>query len=677
MRGARKSRRRRVRTVCGIVGIYHRDGAPVDVEALARMNDAIAHRGPDGEGFVFLDPAAPGKARRVSRPLPGERVAASLALANRRLSIIDLSAHGAQPMCNEDGTIWVTYNGEVYNYVELTEELKERGHVFRSRCDTEVIVHAYEEWGEECLHRFNGMWGFALWDGRARKLFCARDRFGIKPFYYFDDGVRFLFASEIKSILLHPGVPRRPHGPTIYRYLATGSGLTDFTDATFFDGVRQIPPSHYLLLRDGLVQVRRYWDIKPTEERALPKTDVEAAERFREIFHDAVRLRLRSDVPLGVCLSGGLDSSSIACVATEVIRPARLRTFSSCFEDARYDERTFIQPVVDHTGAEAHYVFPSVNELFDLLPDLIWFQDEPFHNLNQFAQWYVMRCARVRGVKVVLSGLGGDELLNGYPQDFVYHFADLLDAGSWGTLAEELSAYRAAGWGRSAPAVASALRIFASLRTPQGWKRSLRRDRAGFHGVLDPDFVRAHAAPLTMGLRDGSYLRTCSYMGLRIYPIPGWLRFEDRNSMAFSVESRIPFLDFRLVEYTYSLPGRQKIRNGWTKIVLRNAMRGSLPEVVRNRTDKKGFLVPTDLWLKTDMRPTVEELFRSESFRSRGFLNAEAVLREYERHCHGDQNIRLALWSWVNLELWLRRMIDGPLTPATTPTAARGRVEDI
>ncbi|MFQ5913443.1 MAG: asparagine synthase (glutamine-hydrolyzing) [Nitrospinota bacterium] len=654
--------------MCGIVGIYHRDGAPVDLEALVRMNDAIVHRGPDGEGYVLLDPAKPGKARFHPRPSLG-LPSAPLALANRRLSIIDLSDRGAQPMCNEDGSLWVVFNGEIYNHLELAEELKGRGHVFRSRCDTEVILHAFEEWDDACLQRFNGMWAFALWDGRAGRLFCARDRFGIKPFYYFDDGRRFLFASEIKSLLLHPAVPRKAHGPTIYRYLATGSGLMDFTDATFFGDIRQIPPSHFLQVRDGRTEVRRYWEIERATNGDFPKTDAEAAEGFRALFREAVRLRLRSDVPLGVCLSGGLDSSSIACVAAREIVGSRLRTFSSCFEDPRYDERKFIHPVVEHTGAQARYVFPRVDELFDLLPDLIWFQDEPFHNLNQFAQWYVMRAVRAQDVKVVLSGHGGDELLNGYPQDFVYHFADLLGSGRWGNLLREVKAYRQAGWGQGGRAVAAAVRVLAGLRAPEGLKRRLKRNGAGFHGVLDPHFVRENGEPETMRLRGGSNLRTCSYLGLRLYPVPGWLHFEDRNSMAFSVESRIPFLDHRLVEYAYALPGEQKIRDGRTKVVLRNAMRGILPEVIRARPDKKGFLAPTDLWLKTEIRKTAQDLFQSQEFRSRGYFNPEAVLREYGRHCRGEQNIRLALWSWINLELWFRRMIDGPITPAPTPAA--------
>lgn len=654
--------------MCGITGIFQFDGKSVDVEGLVRMNDAIAHRGPDGEGFVFLDPFESKSPIFITRPSLAEKPLRSLGLANRRLSIIDLSEHGAQPMCNEDGSIWVVFNGEIYNHEELAEQLKTQGHKFRSRCDTEVILHAYEEWGEACLDRFNGMWGFALWDGRSKKLFCARDRMGIKPFYYFESDERFIFASEIKSILLHPEVPREPHGPTIYRYLATGSGLMDFTDATFFDGILQIPPSHYLILQNGQKQVHRYWDIEPLQNGTAPKSDTEAAERFRELFFDAIRLRLRSDVPLGVCLSGGLDSSSIACVVAEEIRPSRIKTFSSCFDDPKYDERNFIYPVVEHTGAEAHYVFPQVNELFDLLSDLIWFQDEPFHNLNQFAQWYVMRSVRDQGVKVVLSGHGGDELLNGYPQDFIYHFSDLLAAGKWSSLAKELKAYQSVGWGRATSAVPSAIRVLASLRAPESWKRSLKRIGTGFRGILHPEFASKFATPETMGFRGGSGLRTCSYMGLRMYPIPGWLHFEDRNSMAFSVESRIPFLDHRLVEYAYGLPGNQKIREGRTKVVLRNAMQGVLPELIRNRLDKKGFLAPTDLWMKTDMRETVRDLFHSESFRSRGIFDTKAVIREYDRHCRGEQNIRLALWSWVNLELWMQRMTDGPLLPSSPPT---------
>ncbi len=652
--------------MCGIAGIFHREAEPVDLRALGRMNDSLSHRGPDGEGYVLWEPGQePRYFSRLPEAPPFPRV--RLALANRRLSIIDLSDRGRQPMANEDGSIWVAFNGEIYNYLELMTELKGRGHRFQSSCDTEVILHAYEEWGEDCLARFNGMWAFALWDGRQKSLFCARDRFGIKPFYYFDDGRHFIFASEIKALFFHPAVQRRPNDQTIFLYLCTGSGLMDFTPETFFEGIHQIPPAHYLRLKEGNASLHRYWDLD--ENRGpLPSGDEEAAAGFLDLLTNAVRLRLRSDVPLGVCLSGGLDSSSLTCLARQVLGTNTLRTFSSCFDDPRYDEREFIEPVVDHTGAQSHYTFPKVEELFDLLPTLIWFQDEPFHNLNQFAQWYVMRTARENGVKVVLSGHGGDEILNGYPQDFIYLFADLLRGGHLLSVRRELSAYRALHGHSRLSALLQALKILASLHGPPSLKRAFRSALGNHsHHVLEPEFLRRTGQRPELGLQGGSCLRTATYMGLRIYPVPGWLHFEDRNSMAFSVESRIPLLDYRLVEYTYRLPGDQKIRDGLTKFVLRNALKGILPEVIRNRTDKKGFLAPTDLWMKEEMKERVRTLFSSEQFRARGYLKPEAVLAELDRHCRGEKNLRLTLWSWVNLELWFRQMIDSPPKP---PAAA-------
>ncbi len=393
--------------MCAIAGLYDVAGRAVDPSVLERMVRLQAHRGPDGEGYVLLD--ARGREQpvalkgRLTDALGASPHRYTIALGHRRLAIVDLSPLGHQPMATEDGRCWVTYNGEIYNYVELREELRGKGHRFRSASDTEVLLAAYREWGEACVTRFNGMFAFAIWDGDRRRLFCARDRLGVKPFYYAWDGVRFAFASEIKGLL--PVIERpSPNQRAVFDYLE--GACLDHSEDTFFEGIRQLPPAHTLTV-ETQVTVRRYWDFPAPGSSGLSMQD--AAERFRHLFRDAVRLRLRSDVPIGTCLSGGLDSSSIVCVANDLmfvehtvpreLIGERQKTFSSCFEDPAYDERQFIRSVVEQTGAEAHYTFPDPKELAESVSQLVWRQDEPFGSTSIFAQWNVMRLAAGRATR--------------------------------------------------------------------------------------------------------------------------------------------------------------------------------------------------------------------------------------------------------------------------------------
>src|SRR3972149_3015976 len=320
----------------GIAGILNFTDKAIRKETVREMSESLYRRGPDDEGF-YLD--------------------GRIALIHRRLSIIDLSSAGHQPMCNEDNTLWLTYNGEIYNYKELTSELKMHGHIFRSMTDSEVIIHAYEEWGENCLKKFNGMWAFALWDSRKRQLFCARDRFGIKPFYYFLDENRFIFASEIKPILTDKTIPCGPNDRVIFDYLAyENNDYIDHTEETFFHGIKRLMPAHYMVVNSrGDISHSRYWDLDPNE-RIDEISDEDAAQRFYNLFEDSIRLRLQSEVPLGTCLSGGLDSSSIVCMANRLIFDngvdpeiigERQKTFSACFTDKACDERDFINEVVN------------------------------------------------------------------------------------------------------------------------------------------------------------------------------------------------------------------------------------------------------------------------------------------------------------------------------------------
>mgnify|MGYP001576088853 CR=1 FL=1 len=623
--------------MCGIAGIFHIDGSHQDHDLLKRMTDSIRHRGPDDEGY-YTD--------------------GNIGLGHRRLSIIDLSPAGHQPMSNEDGSAWITYNGEVYNYLELMEELKEKGHKFKSKTDTEVIIHAYEEWGEGCLSRFNGMFAFAIWDNKIKRLFCARDRFGIKPFYYFYDGKRFIFASEIKALLEDRSIERRPNNQIVYDFLV--QAYLDHTDETFFEGIKQIPPSHYLIIDAGGIQIKRWWDIDETR-KLTPIDDKKVAGMFYELFEDSIRLRLRSDVPVGTCLSGGLDSSSIVCVANRLMFGEdmtnrisnRQKTFSSCFDMEGYDERRYINGVLAKTGAEANFVFPRGEDLFDIISDVIWHQDEPFGSTSIVAQWYVMKEASKK-VKVLLDGQGADELLAGYHGYFGALYSDLLEKVSLLKLLKEVIYYKRHHKQFQPHVFSNIARSF----MPPYLVSILRRRIKGDIGWLDADFQKRYRKTFCFTDKFSSKLDNLLYNLLGRYGLPALLHYEDRNSMAFSIEARVPFLDYRLVEFMFSLPADQKLRKGTTKIVLRNAMKEILPEEVRTRQDKMGFVTPEDIWFRTVAKEKILGIFNSMSFQGRGYFNVGQIKKEFDAHLSGKKNISNAIWRWINIELWFRRFFD-------------------
>lgn len=622
--------------MCGIAGIYSIKNN-IDRDSLIKMTKVLSHRGPDDEG-CYVD--------------------GNIGFGHRRLSIIDLSRAGHQPMSNEDGSVWITYNGEIYNYRELMAELKARGHIFKSRTDTEVIIHAYEEWGDGCLSRFNGMFSFAIWDGRTRRLFCARDRFGIKPFYYFYDGRRFIFASEIKALLEDRSIERRPNNQIVYDFLV--QAYLDHTDETFFEDIKQIPPSHYLIIDAGGIQIKRWWDIDETR-KISPIDDKQFAGMFYDLFEDAVRLRLRSDVPVGTCLSGGLDSSSIVCVANKLMFEGkredqiskRQKTFSSCFDLPEYDERGFINAVLKKTGAEANFVFPKGEELFDIISNIIWHQDEPFCSTSIVAQWHVMREASKK-VKVLLDGQGADELLAGYHGYFGALYSDLIRDLMLFKLLKELIYYKRHHH-KFQPYVFSNI---AKSFIPPYLISILRRRIKGDIGWLDKDFQRKYKRSFPFVQKFPGHFDNLLYNILVKYGLPALLHYEDRNSMAFSIEARVPFLDYRLVEFMFSLPADQKLREGTTKIVLRNAMKEILPEEVRTRQDKMGFVTPEDIWFRTVAKDKILEIISSKSFQDRGYFNVGQIKKEFDANLSGEKNISNAIWRWINIELWFRRFFD-------------------
>jgi asparagine synthase (glutamine-hydrolysing) len=620
--------------VCGLCGVVA-PGRPAEVETVARMAAELDHRGPDGEGAYDDD---------------------GVALGFRRLAIIDLSDAGRQPFASEDGRLQLVHNGEVYNYRELRAELETRGHRFRSATDTEVILAAYEEWGERCVERFNGMWAFALWDGRRRRLFCSRDRFGVKPFYYRLDGGRFAFASELKAFRADPQT-RLAANPAVIRDFVE-QGWVDHADETFFAGVVKLPPAHSLTFDERGLRLRRYWAL---EQRDPPTGD--PAPDVRELVLDAVRLRLRSDVPVGTCLSGGIDSSAIACVVDHLLRNEadnarpvgeRQRTFTAYFEDPGFDERPYAEAVVARTRAESHWVTFTDADVVETLPAIVAAQDEPFGSTSIVAQWYVMREAKRAGLKVMLDGQGADEIFAGYHGYFGPFFADLLRSGHLRELRREVAAYRAVH-GASAATVAEAL---ARPLLPERARR-LARARARGGGALVHADLRGLPA---LAARDGApypdRLRRQLHLILTRRGLPELLHYEDRNSMAHSLEARVPFLDYRLVELLFSLEARELIERGRTKAVLRRALGDLLPPVVRDRVDKLGFVTPERRWLQGKLGELAADVFASRSFAERGFVDARAARRRLEQHRRGNRPAGFELWRALSLELWARTFLD-------------------
>src|SRR5712691_4462605 len=457
--------------MCGLCGVVLL-GAPPEVETAAGMAATLDHRGPDGDGLFGDDDG--------------------VALGFRRLAIIDLSDAGMQPFASDDGALQLIHNGEIYNYKWLRAELESHGHLFRSATDTEVILRAYEHWGEQCVERFNGMWAFAIWDGRRRALFCSRDRFGVKPFYFRNADGRFVFTSELKAFRADPLTRLEPNLRAVREYVE--QGYADHTDDTFFVGIEKLPPAHSLTFDENGIHLRRYWKLEPRD------APLDAAEALRDLFVDSVRLRLQSDVPVGTCLSGGIDSSAIACAVDLLLRTEaesakpvgeRKKTFTAYFEQPGFDERRYARAVVEQTRADPHWISFDAAELVDVLPRIVEAQDEPFGSTSIVAQWHVMRAAREAGVTVMLDGQGADEILAGYHGYFGPYFADLLVQLRLGELRRELGAYRSLHGASTATVAVALARPF----MPERVRRLARAHAKGSAALVHPSLRAVRAVP--------------------------------------------------------------------------------------------------------------------------------------------------------------------------------------
>lgn len=616
--------------MCGICGIYNfGTHAPADRGALQRATDAMIHRGPDDEGF-YVDGV--------------------VGLGNRRLSIIDLPG-GHQPISNEDESIWITFNGEIYNYRELRPDIEKRGHRFRTASDTETIVHLYEEHGVDCLEYLRGMFAFALWDGRAKRLLVARDRLGVKPLFYRLEPGRLVFASELRALRELTSQPLEVDPQSVYdffgfRYIPAPK--------TFYRGVEKLLPGHYLVADPRGVRTEAYWDVPPEEDTSRSEEDF--AEEVVERLRESIRLRLIADVPLGVFLSGGTDSSAVVAFMAELgARP--LRTFSVGFEERGFSELPFARRIAQRFSTEHHELLVHPQDLAEELGRLVAFRDEPVAEPTDIALYRMSRLAS-ESVKVVLAGEGGDELFAGYPK----YAADRL-AGLVSAFPQEVT--RAiARWlpyrQRRTRLALETLSIRDEAERSVTWFASFSREER--EALFAPEFLEqvdvAHPAHVfeqyLEKVRDRSPLKRMLYADLKIWLPDNLLLRGDQMTMAASIEERVPFLDHKLVELAARIPSRMLTRGFKTKILLRRALKPYLPpETLRRR--KVGFTVPIGPWFRKTLKSMVADLVLSPEAQARGYFDRQAMERFVREHFDGVRDRQKQLWALVNFELWCRQ----------------------
>ncbi|MCW5787617.1 MAG: asparagine synthase (glutamine-hydrolyzing) [Nitrospira sp.] len=604
----------------------------IERSAVERMADSLFHRGPDDSG-IYLD--------------------ASVGMGFRRLSILDLSEAGHQPMVTADQQYVLVFNGEIFNYVELRAELITLGYEFRSSGDSEVLLAAYREWGRECLAKLNGMWAFVIYDRRRRCLFGSRDRFGVKPLYVSRvDGV-VQFASEIKALRASGYLRTGINWKTAAAFLL--EGRLDSQAETFYEGIEEIPPgSGFEVGLDGTWQQWLFWSLE-----SLSPTIVEnPADTFADLFEDSVRIRMRSDVPVGVCLSGGLDSTAIICAAARQQGEGGARSREAlqafCYMAKEFDESRYIADTLAQTHAQLRQLETSPSELWSDLQKLLWFQDEPVHTMTAVVGYQLMRLAASHGIRVVLNGQGADETIAGYSSYFQDYWVSLIQRGrvgdAWRAITEYSQAHGGSASQRFKEAVVRCVswklhKVHAYRNWAQARRQArLRENRWYSHELLSYAGSGAAATPVAT-------LSHALKQSIVSAPLPLYLRIEDRNSMAHSVEARLPFLDYRLVSFVCGLPDEWKVRGPWNKYVLREGMRGRMPESVRGRVDKMGFPTASKKWFAHDLYEPLRDVLASQTVRERGIYNAKVILADLERHRKGEADFANRLFHIAEFEL--------------------------
>ncbi len=619
--------------MCGIVGFVSKTPSTLPESVLRRMTDVIHHRGPDAEGF-YRDTYA--------------------ALGHRRLSIIDVSA-GQQPMFNETGELSIIFNGEIFNHAQLRPDLERGGHQYRTKCDTETILHAYEQYGPACVEKFRGMFTFAIWNSLTRTLFCARDRLGIKPFYYFWDGQLFAFASEIKALLRHPAISARFDETLLPEHLALGYSSDD---RTLFAGIRKLMPGHRLTLTPHGLEISKYWDV-PAPAPDAGRDDASWVAECRARLEETVRMRLMSDVPLGMFLSGGVDSSAIAALAAKMVS-GRLKTFSVGYREAAFSELSYASQVAKTIGTDHHEVTIGDEEFFGALPRLIWHEDEPIVWPSSVSLFFVSKLAS-KQVKVVLTGEGADELFGGYER-YRHHLMNARMAGVYGGVP---------------PAVRSAIRktLDGSTLLNASIRRKLQHTvlgrEPGLESLYIDNFYSAFSADQqaqllrSPGDRDAPYRSILHYWNAsgsrsllnkllftdqKTYLVELLMK-QDQMSMAASIESRVPFLDHPFVEFASSVPDRLKIQGSSGKHILKQAVEDLLPKDIVYRK-KMGFPTPMRAWLRGSRSGEVFRALRDPNGLLAQYVDKPALDALLERHASGQVDATDRIWRLLNLQIW-------------------------
>lgn len=607
--------------MCGLFGAVRPQGSFSSQELIRfrKARDQVSYRGPDARDEKTL------AVKKDDAP--------DVYLGHRRLAIIDLSADGVQPMSN-DGKLWIIYNGEIFNYVELREELKRLGHAFQTNTDTEIILKAYKAWGEKGFARMNGMWAFALVDVTQKKLILSRDRFSIKPLYYLWQKGTLLFASEIKQLLAFQE-KNSVNEQVLLRYLKQALIDASFPE-TFFQDIWQVKPRHSLVvdLVSGKTQENPYWEFGGEE---MPSQEGEALARFRELFLDSVRLRLRSDVPVGVLVSGGLDSSAIAVAANA--QQENIQCFGVASQDQKYSEERFIDLLEEKAGLNTQKFRPKPAESWQALENVVWHQDEPFGGMNVVLHERMLATIKQdTGITVLLSGQGGDEILGGYRKYFLFYLKELFGQGRIGRGAWEVVASLLHGTVLWQFSLAEAKRYIPYYRgSHDPVSRVLRKE--------------VHLEPLW----HSESLAQRQKADVERYSVPALTHYEDRNAMRHSMEVRLPFLDYRLVDFALGMPNALKIKNGWTKFILRKTMT-ELPKEIAWRRDKQGFLTPEAKWLKEDLKERVLEVFQDSRLAKTGLVDKAALVKLYNAFLGGSKQVwETDISRFFLAELWMRK----------------------
>ena len=617
--------------MCGFAVMIAISGRELDTPALVRMSAALSHRGPDDEGLH-------------STPRVG--------LAFRRLSILDLTPAGHQPMLSDDGQLALVFNGEIYNYLELRAELIQLGVRFRSNSDTEVLLRSYEHWGTDCVRRFNGMWAFALLDKRRGRVVVSRDRLGVKPLFAFRSGDYLLFASELKAIVASGLAPTSLEWPSAARFLVRGALDTD--DKTFLSAVQHVPAGSFIEIDcDGAGAPTKFWRLG----NASPDiTDPSAA--LRSTLTDSVRLRLRSDVPVGVFLSGGLDSTSIlSLMARELEGQGEQPPTAFTYQSPDFDERRYIDDTIAQTRARLLTLEVPPARLWDSVEEMLRFQDEPVHSPTAVVGYELMRMARTSGVTVVLNGQGADETLGGYFSYFRQYWYSMARRGALVAAAREVRRHHRVHGSRTIPLLRDvAERLVTRPVASTAWykamgtKRKSRRRDPG--GAFQTDLHRLVPGESPI---DGDAVSEVLRASVEVKPLPLYLRVEDRNSMAHSVEARLPFCDYRMAELGWALPLDWKLRGPWNKYALRQGMAGIIPESVRTRPDKMGFPTSARRWIQNEWHAPIRDLLSSAAARQRGIYHPERVEALLDQHRNGDADHSSVLFRMAQFELLAKR----------------------